>query len=49
LTEVPEELKGQILTTYEEQKVPMKMKVLNYLIKKRCNHLIDVTEEFYNG
>lgn len=49
LTEVPEELKSQILTTYEEQKVPMKMKVLNYLIKKRCNHLIDVTEEFYNG
>ena len=25
------------------------MKVLNYLIKKRCNHLIEVVEEFYNG
>lgn len=49
LTEVPEELQTQIINTFEEQKVPMKMKVLNYLIKKRCNQLIEVVEEFYNG
>ena len=49
LTEVPEELQTQIINTFDEQKVPMKMKVLNYLIKKRCNQLIEVVEEFYNG
>lgn len=49
LTEVPQELQQEIIETYDNQKVPMKMKVLNYLIKKRCNHLIEVVEEFYNG
>ncbi|NND24003.1 MAG: hypothetical protein HKN86_04850 [Acidimicrobiia bacterium] len=49
LTEVPQELQQEIIETYDTQKVPMKMKVLNYLIKKRCNHLIEVVEEFYNG
>ena len=49
LTEVPQELQHEIIETYDNQKVPMKMKVLNYLIKKRCNHLIEVVEEFYNG
>jgi len=49
LTEIPDDVQTTIINTYTEQKVPMKMKVLNYLIKKRCNLLIEVVEEFYNG
>jgi len=49
LTEIPEDIQTTIINTFMEQKVPMKMKVLNYLIKKRCNLLIEVVEEFYNG
>ena len=47
LTEIPESVKQEIINTFNETKVPMKMKVLNYLIKKRCNLLIDSVEEFY--
>jgi hypothetical protein len=47
LTEVPTSVKENIINTFEDTKVPMKMKVLNYLIKKRCNLLIDSVEEFY--
>ena len=49
LTEIPDDIQTTIINTFMEQKVPMKMKVLNYLIKKRCNLLIEVAEEFYNG
>ena len=49
LSEIPTELQNSVINTYESQKPAMKMRVLNYLIKKRCNHLIEVVEEFYNG
>ena len=49
LTEVPETIQQNIINNYNEQKVAMKMRVLNYLIKKRCNQLIEVVEEFYNN
>lgn len=49
LTETPDDLNQKIINTFNTQKLPMKMKVLNYLIKKRCKHLIEVVEEFYNG
>lgn len=49
LTEVPETIQQNIIYNYNEQKVAMKMRVLNYLIKKRCNLLIEVVEEFYNN
>ena len=49
LSEIPTELQNNVINTYENQKPAMKMRVLNYLIKKRCNHLIEVVEEFYNG
>ena len=49
LTEIPENIQNNIINTFNEQKPAMKMKVLNYLIKKRCNNLIEVVEEFYNG
>ena len=49
LAEIPESIQESIIYTYDEQKLPMKMKVLNYLIKKRCNNLIECVEEFYNA
>ena len=49
LTEVPESIQEAIINNYNDQKVAMKMRVLNYLIKKRCNQLIKVVEEFYNN
>ena len=48
LTDIPEHLQQLIINTYDEQSLAPKMKVLNYLIKKRCNQLIEVVEEFYN-
>ena len=49
LTEIPEDIQESIINNYNEQKLPMRMKVLNYLIKKRCKLLIEVVEEFYNN
>lgn len=49
LTAIPQDVQDKIINNYNEQKPAMKMRVLNYLIKKRCNHLIEVVEEFYNG
>ena len=49
LAEIPEDVQQSIINTFNGQKPPMKMKVLNYLIKKRCTNLIEVAEEFYNG
>ena len=47
--EIPNDIYNNIVNTYDDQKPAMKMRVLNYLIKKRCNNLIEVVEEFYNG
>ena len=49
LTEIPEDIQKSIINKYDSQKPAMKMKVLNYLIKKRCKLLIEVVEEFYNN
>ena len=49
LSDIPENHQQLIINTFIEQPLAMKMKVLNYLIKKRCNQLIEVVEEFYNG
>ena len=49
LAEIPEDIQNGIINTFNGQKPAMKMKVLNYLIKKRCNNLIESVEEFYNG
>ena len=48
LDQIPKEIRETIINNFKSQKLPMKMKVLNYLIKKRCNNLIEVVEEFYN-
>tara|TARA_B100001093_G_scaffold502677_1_gene555988 strand:+ start:1408 stop:2274 length:867 start_codon:yes stop_codon:yes gene_type:complete len=49
LTEIPENLSTSIINKFNNTKKPMQMKVLNYLIKKRCNLLIECVEEFYNN
>ena len=49
LSKIPEDIYSNIVQEYNSQKPAMKMKVLNYLIKKRCKNLIEVVEEFYNG
>jgi 5'-3' exonuclease len=47
LSEIPTEIKESIINTYEGTKAASKLKVLNYLIKKRCKLLIESVEEFY--
>ena len=49
LNEIPEHIYNSIIKEYIEQKPAHRMKVLNYLIKKRCRNLIESVEEFYNG
>ncbi len=49
LTEIPESISESIINTFNNSKKPMQMKALNYLIKKRCNLLIECVEEFYNN
>ena len=49
LNEIPEHIYNSIISKFNEQKPAHRMKVLNYLINKRCKNLIEVVEEFYNG
>ena len=49
LNEIPRHIYNNIVNKYNEQKPAHRMKVLNYLITKRCRNLIEVVEEFYNG
>ena len=49
LGEIPKPVYEKIINTFDNTKKPMQMKVLNYLIKKRCNLLIECVEEFYNN
>ena len=49
LSDIPESIRESIINNFNGQTKTPNMKVLNYLIKKRCNNLIEVVEEFYNG
>lgn len=49
LSEIPKPVYEKIINTFDNTKKPMQMKVLNYLIKKRCSLLIECVEEFYNN
>lgn len=49
LSEIPKPVYEKIINTFDTTKKPMQMKVLNYLIKKRCSLLIECVEEFYNN
>jgi len=47
LEEMPKSVYQNIINRFNEIVTPHKMKVLNYLIKKRCKNLIESVEEFY--
>lgn len=51
LSKTPRELKNAIIDIYDAQshksKTLSQQKILNYLIKKRCKHLISVIEDFF--
>ena len=47
LEEIPEELRTEIINTYESQEDTPKNRVLKYLISKRCKNLISDIEDFY--
>ena len=47
LTEIPTELYERIVNEYESQQIASKLKVMNFLIKKRCKLLVESTEEFF--
>jgi 5'-3' exonuclease len=49
LHDIPSDRFQSIIDNYNNQKPAMRMKVLNYLVKNRCNNLIESVEEFYNG
>tara|TARA_R110002167_G_scaffold1398_4_gene6436 strand:- start:14819 stop:15595 length:777 start_codon:yes stop_codon:yes gene_type:complete len=49
LESIPEGIYNSIIETYDGHKPANKMKVLNYLIKKRLRNLVECTEDFYNG
>tara|TARA_B110000902_G_scaffold252419_1_gene313865 strand:+ start:335 stop:1186 length:852 start_codon:yes stop_codon:yes gene_type:complete len=46
LSYIPEEIRTDIINTYDNAKVAPRMKILNYLIKNRCKLLIECIEDF---
>ena len=47
LEEIPEDLRTEIINTYESQEDTPNNRVLKYLISKRCKNLISDIEDFY--
>jgi len=47
LEEIPEELRTEIINTYESQEDTPKNRVMKYLISKRCKNLITDIEDFF--
>lgn len=47
LSETPDDLKSEIINTYESQAPAHKSRVLNYLIEKRCRMLIESVGDFH--
>jgi hypothetical protein len=46
LTKIPEEIKRNIINTYDETKPASRQKLLNYFIEHKLKNLMDVIEEF---
>lgn len=46
LSKIPQDIKTQIINTYESQEVAPRARILDYLIKKRCNLLVESVSEF---
>jgi len=47
LEEIPDDLRGEIINTYESQEDTPNNRVLKYLISKRCKNLISDLEDFF--
>jgi T4 RNase H, C terminal len=46
LSKVPQDIKDNIINTYESQVMAPRSRILDYLIKKRCNLLVESVSEF---
>ena len=46
LSKTPQDIKNNIINTYESQEVAPRARILDYLIKKRCNLLVESVSEF---
>lgn len=46
LSMIPEDIKQSIINSYEDQVLPPRARILDYLIKKRCKLLIESVGEF---
>lgn len=46
LAEIPQDIKDEVIEQFETVKPAPRMKLLNYLMKKRCKQLIECIEEF---
>jgi hypothetical protein len=46
LSKIPQDIKEQIINTYETQDMAPRARILDYLIKKRCNLLVESVSEF---
>ena len=46
LSKTPQDIKDNIINTYESQELAPRSRILDYLIKKRCNLLVESVSEF---
>ena len=46
LSLIPQDIKDNIINTYESQVLPPRARILDYLIKKRCKLLVESVSEF---
>lgn len=46
LSKTPQDIKDNIINTYESQEMAPRSRILDYLIKKRCNLLVESVSEF---
>ena len=46
LSLIPQDIKNDIINTYESQVLPPRARILDYLIKKRCKLLVESVSEF---
>ena len=47
LSQIPENIKSNIIEEYNAKQVKPNGKVLNYLITRRCSQLVACAEEFF--
>ena len=47
LDKMPENIYDEIIQNYENQPKKTNMKILNYLVTRRCNPIVDLSQIFY--